>query len=114
MTIYDYRLPPVDGTNGADGLNADVTRQQLEIGYNEAYNTSYKDFIYTGGNISEIRLYDTSAMAVYLFNKVLTFTDGNITQVIITDKITLASITRVYQYLEGDIVNITSIYSVPA
>lgn len=92
------------------GLSA---RAEIEILYKAAYNNKYREFTYTDGNITEIKVWDGAAKTNLLFTKTITYNlSGDITTIVIMDHIASKSLTKTITYeVNGDLDAISEVYA---
>lgn len=100
-------ISQVSGSDAGADLNTLRNRLELEEAYKIAYTTDYKEFTYTGSDITKVEIWEDDTKAVKLFTKDITYTSGNITQTVITDEITGKVLTSTFAYSGGNISNIT-------
>ena len=88
-------------------LETDLVRVFIEGGFNDAFNTAYKEFTYASGDLTKIEIWDTVAKATKLFTKDLTYTSGDLTGLAIVDELNSTTLTKVFAYTSGDLTSIT-------
>ena len=94
------------------GTSTDLqNRAEIESLYKVAYSTSYSEFTYNLGNIEAINIWDTSLKGTLLFTKSLTYVEGNITQIDITDHLQNKTLTKELSYNNGNIISINKTIS---
>lgn len=119
----DFKLP-VQFVGGGGGIGENRVREiiaqsgtspdlqnraEIESLYKVAYSTSYSEITYNLGNISEINIWDTSLKGTLLFTKSLTYVEGNITQIDITDHLQNKTLTKELSYNNGNIISINKV-----
>lgn len=78
-----------------------LSKSQLELCFNQAYNTAYHEPIDVNGLITQINIYDTPAKGTLLFSKIFNRTNGVLSSIVITDEINGTSLTKVYTFVNG-------------
>ena len=78
-----------------------LSKNQLELCFNQAYNTAYHEPIEVNGLITQINIYDTQAKGTLLFSKIFNRANGVLSSIIITDEINGTSLTKVYTFVNG-------------
>ena len=92
--------------------NSDDTlknRSEIEGLYKVAFTTAYSELTYIGADISEINIWDTNLKGTLLFTKSLTYLNGNITQIDITDHLQGVTLTKELVYNNGNIISINKV-----
>ena len=84
-------------------------RAEIEGLYKVAFTTAYSELTYSGADISAINIWDTNLKGTLLFTKSLTYTDGNITQIDITDHLQGVTLTKELSYNNGNIISINKV-----
>ena len=90
-------------TNTLIGNSSAVTlsKSQLELCFNQAYNTAYHEPVEVSGLITQISIYDTPAKGILLFSKIFNRANGVLSSIVITDEINGTSLTKVYTFVNG-------------
>ena len=110
-TKKEFKLP-VQYVGGGGYLNNSTTddtlknRAEIEGLYKVAFSTAYSELTYSGADISEINIWDTNLKGTLLFTKSLTYLNGNITQIDITDHLQGVTLTKELSYNNGNIISI--------
>ena len=78
-----------------------LSKSQLELCFNQAYNTAYHEPIEVNGLITQINIYDTPAKGTLLFSKIFNRANGVLSSIVITDEINGTSLTKVYTFVDG-------------
>ena len=78
-----------------------LSKSQLELCFNQAYNTAYHEPIEVNGLITQINIYDTPAKGTLLFSKMFNRANGVLSSIVITDEINGTSLTKVYTFVNG-------------
>ena len=113
-TKKEFKLP-VQYVGGGGYLNNSTTddtlknRAEIEGLYKVAYSTAYSELTYIGADISEINIWDTNLKTTLLFTKSLTYLNGNITQIDITDHLQGVTLTKELSYNNGNIISINKV-----
>lgn len=118
--IYDLRTKTTSTGGGSgidpgklDGVDIDLQRVQLEVLYNEVYNTAYKEFSYNPvtGDLTQINVYTDSSKALHLFNKSFSYSSGNIISTTLTNKLNNKKLLKIFSYTDNNITSIQTTYS---
>ena len=90
-------------TNTLISQNSAVTlsKSQLELCFNQAYNTAYHEPVETNGIITQINIYDTPAKGTLLFSKIFNRVGGVLSSIVITDEINGTSLTKTFTFSNG-------------
>lgn len=78
-----------------------LSKAQLELCFNQAYNTAYHEPVETNGVITQINIYDTPAKGTLLFSKIFNRIDGVLSSIVITDEINNTSLTKTFTFIDG-------------
>ena len=78
-----------------------LSKSQLELCFNQAYNTAYHEPIEVNGLITQINVYDTPAKGTLLFSKIFNRTGGSLSSIVITDEINGTSLTKTFTFVDG-------------
>ena len=78
-----------------------LSKSQLELCFNQAYNTAYHEPIEVNGLITQINIYDTPAKGTLLFSKIFNRANGVLSSIVITDKTNGTSLTKAYTFVDG-------------
>ena len=83
--------------------NSSVTlsKSQLELCFNQAYNSAYHEPVETNGIITQINIYDTPAKGILLFSKIFNRVDGVLSSIVITNEINGTSLTKTFTFSNG-------------
>ena len=79
---------------------------ELEMEFKAAQLTNFKEFTYTGKNLTAIDIYTDNTKTTKLFNKVLSYTGTNLTQTILTRVSDSATLTNDLVYSGNDLISI--------
>ena len=90
-------------TNTLISNNSSVTlsKSQLELCFNQAYNSAYHEPVETNGVITQINIYDTPAKGTLLFSKIFNRVDGVLSSIVVTDEINGTSLTKTFTFSNG-------------
>ena len=90
-------------TNTLISNNSSVTlsKSQLELCFNQAYNSAYHEPVETNGVITQINIYDTPAKGTLLFSKIFNRVDGVLSSIVITNEINGTSLTKTFTFSNG-------------
>ena len=78
-----------------------LSKSQLELCFNQAYNTAYHEPIEVNGLITQINIYDTPAKGILLFSKIFNRVGGVLSSIVITDEINDTSLTKTFTFVNG-------------
>lgn len=78
-----------------------LSKSQLELCFNQAYNTAYHEPVEVNGLITQINIYDTPAKGILLFSKIFNRVGGVLSSIVITDEINGTSLTKTYTFVDG-------------
>ena len=78
-----------------------LSKSQLELCFNQAYNTAYHEPVEVNGLITQINIYDTEAKGILLFSKIFNRTGGSLSSIVITDEINGTSLTKTFTFVDG-------------
>ena len=78
-----------------------LSKSQLELCFNQAYNTAYHEPVEVNGLITQINIYDTPAKGTLLFSKIFNRANGVLSSIVITDEINGTSLTKTYTFVDG-------------
>lgn len=90
-------------TNTLISNNSSITlsKSQLELCFNQAYNSAYHEPVETNGIITQINIYDTPAKGILLFSKIFNRVDGVLSSIVITDETNDTSLTKTFTFSNG-------------
>ena len=90
-------------TNTLISQNSAVTlsKSQLELCFNQAYNSAYHEPVETNGVITQINIYDTPAKGTLLFSKIFNRVGGVLSSIVITDETNGTSLTKTFTFVDG-------------
>ena len=90
-------------TNTLISQNSAVTlsKSQLELCFNQAYNSAYHEPVETNGVITQINIYDTPAKGTLLFSKIFKRVNGVLSSIVITDETNGTSLTKTFTFVDG-------------
>jgi len=97
-------ISAVDGTSGTSGSSGVFTQSdklslELEMAFKTANLTNYKEFGYDIDNsLNLITIYENDTKAVTLFTKSLIYTNGNLSQTVLTRITDSAILTKDISY----------------
>ena len=116
-TKKEFKMP-VQYVGGGGYLNTSSSsddtlknRAEIEGLYKVAFTTAYSELTYSGADISEINIWDTSLKGTLIFTKSLTYSDGNITKIDIIDHLQGVTLTKELSYNMGNIISINKTIS---
>lgn len=79
----------------------------LELEFRLATVAYFTEYTYTDGSLTKAEIYTDSGKGTKLYTKVLTYTLGNLTQMVITREDDSLTFTCDYSYTDGVLVNVT-------
>lgn len=79
---------------------------ELEMEFKAAKLYYYKEFGYTGNELTVIDIYEDKTKAIQLFGKTLTYTDGKLTQIDLTRISDSATLTKKFTYTGSQLISI--------
>ena len=90
-------------TNTLISNNSSITlsKSQLELCFNQAYNSAYHEPVETNGVITQINIYDTPAKGTLLFSKIFNRVNGVLSSIVITDETNGTSLTKTFTFVDG-------------
>ena len=99
-------------TNTLIGNSSAVTlsKSQLELCFNQAYNTAYHEPVEVNGLITQINIYDTPAKGTLLFSKIFNRTGGSLSSIVITDETNGTSLTKTFTFVDGKWISTNKTY----
>ena len=87
-----------------------LSKSQLELCFNQAYNTAYHEPVETNGVITQINVYDTPAKGALLFSKIFNRVGGVLSSIVITDEINGTSLTKTFTFVDGKWISTNKTY----
>ena len=92
--------------------NSSVTlsKSQLELCFNQAYNSAYHEPVETNGVITQINIYDTPAKGTLLFSKIFNRVGGVLSSIVITDETNGTSLTKTFTFSNGKLMSTSKTY----
>lgn len=111
LTFEDGRWINETPTGGATDIDNFQRRTEIESMFKVTQSVSYKELIYTDGNITNIDLYASSSKSLKLFSKIIGYNiDNNIVTIDIVDETNNDSISKILEYATvGSVTNISNI-----
>ena len=110
-TVY-WQVIAEKGNTGATGATGSFSEPtKIEISFDEAYSSNYKEFTYTTGKLTQIKIYDTPLKVVTVFTKSFTYTGDNLTQITLTHNVTGSFMTKTLAYSGSNLTSITTVYT---
>ena len=107
-----YTKAQIDSMLSGLGAGVSLDRTQIEVGFKEAYNTAYKEFLYSGDKVVAIDIWETGAKARKLYTKTIDYTGDNVTRVYLVDEQNGHSLTKNISYGSSGVSNISITYGV--
>jgi len=94
------------------GTPPDYSKTQFLLAYQQAYDTMYTEMVYTSGDLTQINIWEDNSKTTKLFTRDISYTTGNVTQVLTTDELTSETLTKSITYtIGGDVDTITTTFS---
>ena len=107
-----YTKAQVDSLLASAGIGVNLDRTQIEVGFKEAYNTAYKEFLYSGTQVVAIDIWETGAKSRKLYTKTIEYTGDNVTRIYLVDEQNGHSLTKNIAYGVSGVSNISITYGV--
>ena len=85
-------------TGGGVYTSGEKLAMELEMSFKASKLYYYKEFLYSGGNLTTIDIYESATKIVKLFSKTITYTSGNVTQTVLTRISDNATVTKSFDY----------------
>ena len=93
-----YKYNPFTGNFDISGEGTN-NRIEIEALYKVAYAVAYSELTYNiDSNIISVDIWDSADKGTKLFTKTITYTDGTVTNVSITDEVTSATLSTAIHY----------------
>ena len=99
--LSNYYTKRQTNTLISNSSSVTLSKSQLELCFNQAYNTAYHEPIEVDGLITQINIYDTPAKGILLFSKIFNRVGGVLSSIIITDEINDTSLTKTFTFVNG-------------
>lgn len=91
-----------------DSLSIDA---QLRLNIIPDYLAPYKEFTYTGSNLTAIQSYESPSKAIHLRSVTLSYSGSNLASKVVTDIRTGRSLTTTYTTVDGNLTVISESFS---
>ena len=101
VDLSNYYTKGQTNTLISDSSAVTLSKSQLELCFNQAYNSAYHEPVETNGLITQINVYDTPAKGILLFSKIFNRVGGVLSSIVITDEINGTSLTKTYTFVDG-------------
>jgi len=99
-----YNITSADGT-----LGDKEARINLNLAYNIAKESAYKEFTFASGKLTGIDIWETSSKTTKLFTKTLSFTGDVLNTVTTVDELNSKTLTKTFTYNGSDIDTISEV-----
>ena len=99
--LSNYYTKGQTNTLISDSSSVTLSKSQLELCFNQAYNSAYHEPVETNGVITQINIYDTPAKGTLLFSKMFNRVDGVLSSIVITDETNGTSLTKTFTFIDG-------------
>lgn len=114
-----YQASGTGGTGGSDpswsgasAYNIFNLRSRIESLFNPSYDTAYHEITYSGGNVTNVDIWDTDSKSVKFFSKEILYSGGNVKTINITDDISSLTLSKELTYdVDGNIISINKVVS---
>jgi hypothetical protein len=85
----------------------------IDLDFQSAYSTYYHELTYSpAGDLTAINIWEDNTETTSLFTKTFTYTDDNLTQIVVTNVVTSSTLTKDFTYDEdGNLATITRTYA---
>jgi len=98
----------ISSWSGCSGFSGRMSLNlEMELEFKEAYLLYYKEFGYTGDDLTSIDIYTDASKGTKLFSKLLSYAVGVLSSTVLTRMSDLATLTKNYAYADGKLVSIT-------
>lgn len=94
-------------SGGGGGVDPGIA---LEMLFNATYRSNYRECAYTSGVLDQIDVWNNSGKTTHIFSKAFTYSGGNLTQTLITNIVTGATLTKTFTYSGGLVATVTRSY----
>ena len=101
VDLSNYYTKGQTNTLISNNSSVALSKSQLELCFNQAYNTAYHEPIEVNGLITQINIYDTPAKGTLLFSKMFNRVDGVLSSIVITDETNGTSLTKTFTFVDG-------------
>ena len=102
---------PSSGAGGGGGAGAysqtEKLAMELEMEFKAVNLYYYKEFSYTGTQLTGIDIYEDDTKAIALFSKTLTYVDNKLSQTDLTRISDSATLTKTFAYVGANLTSIT-------
>ncbi len=102
---------PGSGAVGGGGTGAysqtEKLAMELEMEFKAVSIYYYKEFNYTGSQLTGISIYEDDTKAITLFSKTLTYVDNKLTETNLTRTSDSATLKKVFAYTGTQLISIT-------
>lgn len=98
----------IRAVKGENTLSLDY---QIIQGRIAGYTSLYKEFGYTGDNLTSIGVWNSSDKDVYLLSITFSYSSGNLITKVVTDQVTSRVLTTTYGYTGSNLTSITEVFS---
>ena len=92
-------------------LGTEETRTSIEETFNYAYDNHYTEFTYSGDNLTNVDVWETSGKTLKFFSRSLTYSGLDLTKVTTIDEINSNTLTADFIYSGDNLINITKTLS---
>lgn len=99
--LSNYYTKGQTNTLISNSSSVTLSKSQLELCFNQAYNTAYHEPVETNGIITQINIYDTPAKGILLFSKIFNRVGGVLSSIVITNEINGTSLTKTFTFSNG-------------
>lgn len=99
--LSNYYTKGQTNTLISNSSSVTLSKSQLELCFNQAYNSAYHEPVETNGIITQINIYDTPAKGTLLFSKIFNRVGGVLSSIVITDETNGTSLTKTFTFSNG-------------
>ena len=99
--LSNYYTKGQTNTLISNSSSVTLSKSQLELCFNQAYNSAYHEPVETNGVITQINIYDTPAKGTLLFSKIFNRVGGVLSSIVITDETNGTSLTKTFTFVDG-------------
>ena len=99
--LSNYYTKGQTNTLISNSSSVTLSKSQLELCFNQAYNSAYHEPIEVNGVITQINIYDTPAKGTLLFSKIFNRVGGVLSSIVVTDETNGTSLTKTFTFVDG-------------
>ena len=95
--------------NRFDRLATNMGLLEMQLAFQYSFLANYKELTYDLTGLTLIEIWDTPSKGTKLFNKALTYSDNNLTQIVLTRISDGKVLTKNFTYEDGNLISVTSV-----